>query len=151
LLASGTLTSVRFQEIVHNAMVVTFPVTRCHEYVLELERQQGEELDVTVAKAEGLTPRPIFVAHPGRRYSLEFGGAAHGAPRSPAIASLLAEGAQPLTAALGVATGTPAPGGWRSWGDWLNSRGTMFGAMALLGTVLAVVLLRIARAATRGE
>jgi hypothetical protein len=151
LLASGTLTSVRFQEIVHTAMVVAFPAARCHEYVLELERRQGEEIDVTVAKAEGLTPRPVFVAHPGRQYRLEFGGASHGAPRSPAIVSLLAGGGQPLAATLGDTTGTPPPGGWRAGLTWLNSRGAMFGGMALLGVVLAAILVRIAREAARGE
>lgn len=146
LLASGVLTEVRFQEIVRTAMTVTFPVSRYREYILLCPAIGGEAAEVTVASAEGPIPRVIFVAAPGCAYTLSFGDpntANVTMPEAREIRSLLDHGCQPLEARLGQVTGVIVTNsGWRTW---LNSSGTMLGAMFVAGLVLAVVLLRASR------
>lgn len=145
LLASGTLTEVRFQDIARTAMTVEFPASRFREYVLVCAAAGGEEAEVTVARAEGPIPRVIFVAAPGKTYELSFGdpdASAVAMPEAREIRSLLDSGCQPLEAKLGAVTGAVARGRWRGW---LNSSGAMIGAMVVTGLVLAVVLLRANR------
>jgi len=145
LLASGTLTDVRFQDLTRTAMTLTFPVSRFREYVLVCAAPDGESAEVTEALGEGPMPRVVFIAAPGRAFTLSFGdpeATAAAMPEAREIRALLEGGCIPIEARLGPVTGT-APGGARR--AWLNSSGMMIGAMALAGLVLAGVLLRAAR------
>ncbi|MDD5706239.1 MAG: hypothetical protein PHR35_09955, partial [Kiritimatiellae bacterium] len=114
LLASGMLTCVRFQDIRHESMTVAFTVTRCREYVLDLPPDGDTPAEVTVARAAGVTPQPVFVAQPGRRYDLVFGGVARAQPDAQAISALLSGNDAPLPATLGVTVGAQAPDRWRA-------------------------------------
>jgi hypothetical protein len=146
LLASGTLTEVRFQDIARTAMQADFPVSRFREFVLVCTAADGEAADVTVARAEGPIQRVIFVAAQGRAYTLSFGdpdATAVVMPEAREIRSLLQSGCQPLEARLGPITG--AAGNARTWRTWLNSSGALVGAMVVAGLVLAVVLVRAGR------
>jgi hypothetical protein len=147
LLASGTLTEVRFQDIARTAMTVAIPVSRFREYVLVCPAVGVESTEVTVARAEGLLQRVIFVAVPGRAYTLWFGdsSATVAMPEAREIRALTESGCQPVEARLGAVTGDAAGDARGTWRAWLNSSWAMIGAMAFAGVVLAVVLMRAGR------
>jgi hypothetical protein len=143
--ASGRLTQIRFQEISRTEMTVEFPASRFRQYSLGGEVATGDATELTVAKAEGVQPRVVFLAAPGRAYVLEYGNpSAEYAPlpEAAALRTLLTADRRLVDATLGPPDGAPAA---RSWRAWLNSSAAMFIAMGAAGLILALVLVAAAR------
>jgi len=145
LLASGTLTQIRFQEIARTEMTIDFPVSRCREYVLVCETGVDEAAEITVARAEGMTMRVIFAATPELHYALSFADAAAypSMPESSTIQTLLANGCHPIAASLGA--GPSIVAATRPWRAWLNNSTVMIGAMVIAGLLLALMLVQAGR------
>lgn len=147
LLSSGMLTQIRFQEISRTEMTIDFPVSRFREYVLVCETSTGSETDLTITRAEGVVPRLLFAATPGKSYALLFGDPNAEYPVLPETAALqtLVQGnSRLIEAMLGPASNAP---GSSSAGTWLNSSALMIGAIIGAGILLALVLVQASRKA----
>ncbi len=148
LLACGTLMQIRFQEIARTNLAIEFPVSRCASYVLVCETgaEGAPDAELAVARAEGIKPRLIFVATPGRSYTLAFGdrlASRHNLPETAALQTLLVSPRLQIEGAVGAAIGTPAKSS--PWRFWLNSSATMIGAIVAAGVLLALALFDVSR------
>ena len=152
LLASGTLTQIRYQEIARTNLAIEIPVSRFARYVLVCETAAGDapDVDLSVKQAVGIQPRLVFVATPGRSYTLAFGdpqASRHSLPETAALQTLLESQGPRIEGTIGAAIGAAVKP--RSWRFWLNSSPVMLGAIAVAGVLLALALFDASRRARK--
>ncbi|HEX3313608.1 MAG TPA: hypothetical protein VHR72_01900, partial [Gemmataceae bacterium] len=115
LIATTTLSRVRFGDLHRDETTIAFPERRNTEFQVEIANEDNPPLKITDVRARGPIRRLLFLAEPGRQYRVEYGSESAKMP-SYETAAVLAKGARdasPTVVRLGaqvenaVVPGTP--------------------------------------------
>ncbi|MDD1620125.1 MAG: DUF3999 family protein, partial [Methylococcaceae bacterium] len=146
-LGGATLEALHFQDINRDQTSVTFPEQRQPKYQIVIRNQDNPPLEIDTVIGNGPGYRLLFLPQAGQSYQLRYGSDKAEPPRydiAP-IQELLRRGYQSTTAELGpetaVATGEHKP----DFGELLNSKWFLGGAIGLMVLVLGWSLYRIGK------
>ncbi|HMO83665.1 MAG TPA: DUF3999 family protein [Lacipirellulaceae bacterium] len=149
ILGVGTVARLEFRDLRREQLEIAFPEARASSYRAVIENQDSPPLEITGVEASGISHELVFLARPGRSYRLSYGTSRMAPPRYDiaAIQTLLAEGFEPSSAALGPQemTGVNDTGNGVGLIAALNDVRIQTAIVAVLVVALAVVLYRAVR------